>query len=111
MTINARVKYFCFTLTSMSEFCLKVASRSIINFNLKKLDFIVKFKYMVLPEYNLSVQHRVLITRLLQTVFIKSNFFILLLYYKSFLTYLICSNSTILGTNGLNSADVPLSNK
>jgi len=29
----------------------------------------------------------------------------------SFLTCLICSTSAILGTNGLNSADVPLSNK
>jgi len=29
----------------------------------------------------------------------------------SFLTYLICSTSTILGTNGLHTADVPLSNK
>jgi len=40
-----------------------------------------------------------------------SNFCVLLIYYKSFLTYLICSTSTILGTNGLNSADVPLSYK
>jgi len=47
----------------------------------------------------------------LQTIFNVSNFFILLLYYKSFLTYLICSTSTILGINGLKSADVPLSNK
>jgi len=30
---------------------------------------------------------------------------------RPFLTYLICSTSTILGTNGPNSADVPLSNK
>jgi len=35
----------------------------------------------------------------------------LLLYYTSFLTYLVYPASTILGTNGLNSADVPLSNK
>jgi len=32
-------------------------------------------------------------------------------YYTSFLTYLLWYSSTILGTNGLNSADVPLSNK
>jgi len=31
--------------------------------------------------------------------------------YKSLWTCLICSTSTILSTNGLNSADVPLSNK
>jgi len=28
-----------------------------------------------------------------------------------FFTYLLCSTSTVLGTNGLNNADVPLSNK
>jgi len=32
-------------------------------------------------------------------------------YCKSFLTWFVCSISTILGTNGLNSADVLLSNK
>jgi len=56
---SARDNCFCVTLTSMSEFFSKVASRSIIDL-LKKLDFIIKF---------------------------------------------------ILGTKGLNSADVPLSNK
>jgi len=34
-----------------------------------------------------------------------------LFYFKSFLTWFVCSISTILGTNGLKGADVPLSNK
>jgi len=33
------------------------------------------------------------------------------LYFIPFLTFLVCIISTILGTNSLNSADVPLSNK
>jgi len=37
--------------------------------------------------------------------------FDILVYYKSFLTCLICFSSTFLGTNSLNSADVPLNNK
>jgi len=47
--------------------------------------------------YNLSVQRWVFITCLLVD------------YYKSFSSCLTCSISTILGTNSLNSADVPLS--
>jgi len=39
------------------------------------------------------------------------SFFNYFFYYKSFLTCLVCSTSTILGTIGLNSGDVPLSNK
>jgi len=51
---NARDDLFCVTLISMSELFSKVASRSIINI-IKETGFIVKFKCMFLPEYNLSV--------------------------------------------------------
>jgi len=40
-----------------------------------------------------------------------SNRVQLLVYFKSFLTYLICFISTILGTNSINSAVAPLGNK
>jgi len=53
--------------------------------------FIVKFKCIIACQSNIVFSQ-------------------LLFYYKSFLKCLICSTSTILGTNGLNSADVPFSN-
>jgi len=42
---------------------------------------------------------------------VNQSIFKLLFYYESFLSYLICSTSTILGTNGVNNADVLFSNK
>jgi len=44
-------------------------------------------------------------------LYVDQKSFLLLVYYKLFLTCLICFISTSLGTNSLNNADVPLSNK
>jgi len=75
---NARDNCFCVTLTSMPELFSKVASSLIIDF-IKKLDCIIKFKC------NITCQSKIV--------------FQLLSYYKSFLTCLVCSTSTILGNN------------
>jgi len=95
---------------------------SIIDF-IKELNFIVKFKCNITCQSNnvfnyFSITNRFwhvsyVLPQLFLAIACQSNivFLFIFLFQIVFNMSRVCSTSTILGTNGLNSAEVPLSNK